>query len=50
MRWPGASVTIAPGMQAVYGSKTYKIQAVNNVDERNLILKLMTLELNGTSQ
>lgn len=47
IRYPGSSVTIAPGMRVVYGSHTYKLQACNNVDERNILLKLMCLELNG---
>jgi SPP1 family predicted phage head-tail adaptor len=48
MRWPGTAVRIAPGMQVVIdGTHTYKIQAPNNVLQRNRVLKLMCLELNG---
>ena len=46
LRWPGAAVSIAPGMQVVYGAHTYKIQTVENVLERNRVLKLMCLSLN----
>ena len=46
LRWPGASVTIAPGMQVVAHGQTYKIQTVENVLERNRVLQLMCLAIN----
>ncbi len=46
LRWP-SGVSIQAGMRVVYGSHTYKIQAVNNIDERNVILKLLVMELNA---
>ena len=45
MRWP--SVSISAGMRVVFGSHIYQIQAPNNIEERNVILKLMCLEPNG---
>ena len=45
VRWPGILVQVAPGMQVVYGPHTYKIQAIDNVDERNRVLKLMCLAI-----
>jgi len=45
LRWP--PVSISAGMRAVYGAHVYKIQAVNNIEERNVVLKLLVLELNG---
>lgn len=42
------SVGIAPGMRAVYGSHVYRIQAVNNLEERNMELRILCLELNAT--
>lgn len=47
MRWPGSSVSIAAGMRATSGGHTYLIQAPENVDERNILLELLVLELNG---
>jgi len=47
MRW--TAVPISGGMRAVYGTHIYKIQAPENVDERNLVLKLRALEINGTA-
>ena len=47
MRYP-SGVSITPGMRAVFGSHIYKIQTANNVDERNVVLKLMCLALNDS--
>ena len=46
LRWPAVNITA--GMRALYGSHIYKIQAVINVEERNIVLKLLVLEINGT--
>lgn len=48
LRWPGAAVSIAPGMRVVInGAHTYQVQACDNLFERNRVLRLMCLELNG---
>lgn len=45
--WPGASVVIMGGMQVTFGSRTFAIQTVENVQERNRVLHLMCVEING---
>src|SRR5581483_3248855 len=40
IRWPGAGVTIQGGMQVLYGGRTFKLQTVENVLERNRVLLL----------
>ena len=47
MRWPGPSVAIQGGQQVLFGSRVFKLQAVENVQERNRILILHCLEING---
>lgn len=47
IRWPGASVRIAGGMRVLFGERMFMIQAVDNVQERNRLLKLACLEVNG---
>jgi SPP1 family predicted phage head-tail adaptor len=44
--WVG--IGIMPGMRAVYGPHIYRIQAVNNLEERNMELRILCLELNAT--
>ena len=39
---------VQAGMRVVFGSHIYKIQAVANVEQRNVILRLDCLELNAT--
>jgi head-tail adaptor len=46
MRW---SAGIQPGMQLVFGSNIYKIQAVNDVMRRRVVLHLLCLQLNAGS-
>jgi SPP1 family predicted phage head-tail adaptor len=43
------SVTIAPGMRVVFGDKIFLVQTIENVSERNRILKLQVLALNEDS-
>lgn len=45
--WPGASVAICGGMQVLFGSRTFVIQNPENVQERNRVLHLTCLEING---
>ena len=46
-RW--SPVTIQPGMQIVFGSQIYRIQAVDNIQRRNEFLKFTCLVLNAGS-
>lgn len=45
MRFPN-TITVTPGMRAVFGSHIYLIQALNNIDERGLILQMLVLAIN----
>lgn len=47
IRWPGASVNIQGGKQVLFGARVFKLQAVENVIERNRVLLLHCLEING---
>lgn len=47
IRWPGTSVVILGGQQVVFGSRVFKLQTVENVLERNRVLLLHCLEING---
>lgn len=47
VRW--TSTLIQPGMQIVFGSSTYRVQAVSNPGKRNIYLHILCLELNATS-
>ena len=49
MRWPGASISIKPGQRVTFNDKTYLIQAVNNVQERNRALRLACIQIDGAS-
>jgi head-tail adaptor len=47
IRWPGASVTLAGGMRVLFGARTFVVQTVENVQERNRVVNLTCLEING---
>jgi len=47
IRWPGASVSIQGGQQVLFGPRIFKLQTVENVQERNRVLILHCLEING---
>jgi SPP1 family predicted phage head-tail adaptor len=47
IRWPGFSVGISGGMRVLFGIRIFQVQIVENVQERNRILKLLCLEING---
>lgn len=49
IRWPGASYGLAGGMRVMFGMRTFVIQTVENVEERNRIVNLACLEVNGSS-
>lgn len=40
-----STVPVAPGMRIVFGNHTYKVQAINNIEERNIILRVLALEI-----
>ena len=40
VRWPGLSVVIEPGMRILHGNDIYRIEAVDNIEHRNRILRL----------
>jgi SPP1 family predicted phage head-tail adaptor len=46
LRWPG-ELGIEAGQRVVFGKRVFLIQALDNVQERNRVLHLMCLELNG---
>jgi SPP1 family predicted phage head-tail adaptor len=43
------AVSITGGMRAVFGSRVFLIQAVQNVEERNREILILCLELNASS-
>lgn len=47
IRWPGDSIMIAGGMRVMFGARIFTIQTVENVQERNRVVNLMCLEVNG---
>jgi len=47
VRWTPS--VIRPGMRIAFGSRIFQSQAVNNLDERNLLVKMLALELNAQS-
>jgi hypothetical protein len=49
IRWPGTSVTVAPGQRVVFGNDTFLIQAVDNVLRRNRKLRLACLIIDSNS-
>lgn len=49
MYWPGISMPIEGGMQVVFGNRIFLIQTPENVQERNRVLLLHCLEIDGAS-
>ncbi|GGA80712.1 hypothetical protein GCM10011507_34910 [Edaphobacter acidisoli] len=47
MYWPGVSLVIQGGMRVLFGSRILLIQTPENVQERNRVLHLHCLEING---
>lgn len=45
--WPGESIPLAGGMRVLLGTRTFLVQTVENVRERNRVINLMCLEING---
>ena len=50
IRWPGATPLLSPGMRVQYvgvaGTQTYIVQAIQNPEQRNILLKLLCLAIN----
>jgi SPP1 family predicted phage head-tail adaptor len=46
MRYSRAA-TIKPGYQVTYSTHTYRVVNVDNVEERNRVIELLLLEVNG---
>ena len=49
IRWPGSSITIAPGQRVIFGDNSFLIQAIDNVLRRNRKLRLACLIIDETS-
>jgi head-tail adaptor len=49
IRWPGASITIEPGMRVLFGDNIYQIQAVDNVLHRNRKVNLACIMVDEDS-
>jgi SPP1 family predicted phage head-tail adaptor len=41
IRWPGSGIEILPNMQVLFGTKVYTIQVVDNINNRNRIVRLL---------
>jgi SPP1 family predicted phage head-tail adaptor len=48
LRYP-AGATVTAGMRVTYGSHVYHVQAANNLEQRNTVLKLLVLEINAAA-
>jgi SPP1 family predicted phage head-tail adaptor len=49
MRWPGSGVVINSGCRVLCGASTYLVQAVDNFQQRNIMLHLLVMEINGSA-
>lgn len=49
LRWPGAAVRIVTGQRVVCGDDTYLIQGVDNILQRNRVVRLTTVQIDGDS-
>jgi SPP1 family predicted phage head-tail adaptor len=47
VRW--SSLVLRAGMRVVFGSRVFLVQAVNNVMERNSVIRMLCLEINGST-
>lgn len=47
IRWPGAAIVIVGGMRVLYRDRTFAVQTVENVQERNRVMNLTCVEVNG---
>ena len=49
IRWPGASIVIKADMRIVFGTNIFLIQAIDNVEHRNRVLRLACLQIDADS-
>lgn len=49
IRWPGSSITVAPGMRVILGNNTFLVQDVDNVLHRNRVVRLACLMIDEDS-
>lgn len=49
IRWPGNSITVAPGMRVIFGNNTFLVQDVDNVLHRNRVVRLACLMIDEDS-
>jgi SPP1 family predicted phage head-tail adaptor len=49
IRWPGASIVVAPGQRVIFGDNLYLIQSVDNVLHRNRKVRLATMMVDENS-
>jgi head-tail adaptor len=49
IRWPGSSITVAPGMRVIFGNSTFLVQDVDNVLHRNRVVRLACLMIDEDS-
>lgn len=47
IRWPGVSVVLYGGMRVQFGARKFVVQTVENVQERNRVVNLLCVEVNG---
>lgn len=47
VRWPGSSIPLVQGMRVLFGARVFMVQAPDNVQERNRVVHLLCLEING---
>jgi head-tail adaptor len=49
LRFPGVSVVIKPNMRIVFGTNIFLVQAVDNVQHRNRILRIACMQVSPDS-
>ncbi|HEV2324558.1 MAG TPA: phage head closure protein [Terracidiphilus sp.] len=49
IRWPGAAVRIVTGQRVVFGGNSYHIQDVDNILQRNRVVKITAIQVDGDS-
>jgi SPP1 family predicted phage head-tail adaptor len=47
--WPGSSINITPDMRIIWGDLTFQINAVDNVQLRNRVLKIYCMTIDAGS-
>lgn len=47
IRWPGYTVPVQGGQRVIFRSRLFTLQSAENVQERNRVLLLYCLEING---